>query len=188
MIQSIFKKIIFRLRILKYQWLSDALFCKGSPNRFQPILFVGAGKVNFGKRVQIGVVQAPGFWTTYGHIEARLKNSLITIENDVQISNGFSAIAFSEIYIGARTVIGEFCSIMDTDGHDIQPEKRTEKGVPKPIHIGENVFIGAHVIILKGVHIGNNAVIGAGAVITKNIPDFAVVVGSPQRIIKSLKS
>ncbi|MDV7396524.1 DapH/DapD/GlmU-related protein, partial [Arthrospira platensis SPKY1] len=105
---------------------------------------------------------------------------------DVQISNGFSAIAFSEIHIGARTVIGEFCTILDTDGHDTHPAKRNEKGDSKPIFIGENVFIGAHVIILKGVRIGNNAVIGAGAVISKSVPENSVVVGSPQRIIKTL--
>lgn len=188
MIQSIFKKITFRFRILKYQWLSDNLQCKGNPSCFQPVLFVGAGNVHFGERVQIGVIQAPGFWSSYAHFEARLKNSLIHIAHDVQISNGFSVISFSEIHIGARTVIGEFCCIMDTDGHDTHPAKRTEKGDSKPIYIGENVFIGAHVIILKGVRIGNNAVIGAGAVITKDVAENAVVAGSPQRMIKSLKS
>ena len=53
------------------------------------------------------------------------------------------------------------------------------------IHIGDNVFIGADVILLYGVHIGNNVVIGAGSIITKDIPDNVVAVGSPCKPIGS---
>lgn len=49
----------------------------------------------------------------------------------------------------------------------------------KPIVIGNDVFIGANVTILDGIIIGNGAVIGAGAVVSKDIPDYAVAVGSP---------
>lgn len=47
------------------------------------------------------------------------------------------------------------------------------------IHIGDNVFIGANVILLYGVHIGDNVVIGAGSIVTKDIPDGVVAVGTP---------
>lgn len=53
-----------------------------------------------------------------------------------------------------------------------------------PISIGHDVFIGANVTILDGVTIGNGAVIGAGAVVSKNIPPYAIAVGSPIKIIK----
>ncbi len=48
--------------------------------------------------------------------------------------------------------------------------------------IGKNASIGAAAIILGGVRIGEFAMIGAGAVVTKNVPDFALVTGSPARI------
>lgn len=50
--------------------------------------------------------------------------------------------------------------------------------------IGDNVSIFANAIILGDVHIGNNATIGAGAVVVKDVPDNAVVVGNPARVIK----
>ena len=50
--------------------------------------------------------------------------------------------------------------------------------------IGDNVTVGANVVIIGGIKIGNNVVIGAGAVVTKSIPDDCVVVGNPARIIK----
>lgn len=50
--------------------------------------------------------------------------------------------------------------------------------------IGNDVFIGANVIVLDGITIGDGAVIGAGAVVSKDIPPYAIAVGCPIRIIK----
>ena len=58
-----------------------------------------------------------------------------------------------------------------------------KKGNKRPI-IGDNVSIGCHACIIGGVHIGNNVSIGAGSVVVKDVPDNAVVVGNPARIIK----
>lgn len=54
--------------------------------------------------------------------------------------------------------------------------------------IGDNVSIYANAIIIGDVHIGNNVIIGAGAVVVKDVPDNAVVVGNPARIIKYLNN
>ncbi|KQV84490.1 NeuD/PglB/VioB family sugar acetyltransferase [Rhizobium sp. Root1220] len=50
--------------------------------------------------------------------------------------------------------------------------------------IGDGVFVGVNATILPRLRIGNWATIGAGAVVTKNVPDHAVVVGNPARIVK----
>ena len=55
----------------------------------------------------------------------------------------------------------------------------------KDITIGEDVWIGAGVIVLPGVKIGDRSVIGAGAVVTRDIPAESIAVGVPARVIKS---
>ena len=55
------------------------------------------------------------------------------------------------------------------------------------VSIGNNVFIGTDVIIMKGVTIGDNCVIGAGAVVTKNIPSGSVACGVPARVIGTVQ-
>jgi acetyltransferase-like isoleucine patch superfamily enzyme len=56
-----------------------------------------------------------------------------------------------------------------------------------PITIGANTWIGASATILDGVTIGKGCVIGAGSVVTKDLPDYAIAVGSPARVIDSRK-
>ena len=50
--------------------------------------------------------------------------------------------------------------------------------------IKNDVWIGANSVIMPGITIGNGAVIGAGAVVTKNVPDYAIVVGVPAKVLK----
>lgn len=52
--------------------------------------------------------------------------------------------------------------------------------------IGDNVHLGANVTIIGPVHIGNNVIIGAGSVVVKDIPDNSVAVGNPAKVIKKL--
>ena len=49
---------------------------------------------------------------------------------------------------------------------------------------GDDVWIGTRVIILPGVTIGKGVIIGAGAIVTKDIPEYAIAVGNPARVIK----
>jgi acetyltransferase-like isoleucine patch superfamily enzyme len=57
----------------------------------------------------------------------------------------------------------------------------TSKGT---ITIGNDVWVGAHAIILSGVTIGNGAVIGAGSVVTSDVPPYAIVGGNPAKVIR----
>lgn len=54
----------------------------------------------------------------------------------------------------------------------------------EPIEIGDDVWLGARVIVLPGVSVGRGAVIGAGAVVAGDIPDRAIAVGNPARVVK----
>ena len=57
----------------------------------------------------------------------------------------------------------------------------------KPVVIGDDVWIGARVMMLPGVHIVTGSVIGAGAVVTKDAPDYAVVGGNSARMLEMRK-
>jgi virginiamycin A acetyltransferase len=107
----------------------------------------------------------------------------------------------------SNTIIGKYCSIGPNFycGRGIHPlngistspmfysnkfqngfsySKEPKINETELIIIGNDVFIGANVTILDGVTVGDGAVIGAGAVVSKNIPAYAIAVGSPVKIIK----
>lgn len=72
-----------------------------------------------------------------------------------------------------------------TAGHPVHPDSRNsgyEYGIG--VTIGDNVWVGGNSVINPGVHIGNNVVIGSGSVVTKDIPDNAIAVGNPCRVIR----
>ena len=96
------------------------------------------------------------------------------------------------ITIGNYVKIGGGVKIYDTDFHSLDPVTRAtlkEDLAHKkkaPVVIGNNVFIGAHSIILKGVIIGDNAVIGAGSVVTKSVAENQIWAGNPAKFIRNL--
>ncbi|MCF6794986.1 serine acetyltransferase [Bacillus sp. ET1] len=78
-------------------------------------------------------------------------------------------------------VIGENCSIWQQVTIGRRPKDNFE--IDKPI-IGNNVCIYAGAIVLGNITIGNNAEIGAGSVCIKDVPDNAIVVGNPARVVR----
>lgn len=97
---------------------------------------------------------------------------------------GFSGVSiwcFREITLEDGVRVGANTTIMDGDAHLDDPRS----GVPKPILIKKNAWLGANVLVLKGVTIGENSVIGAGSVVTKDIPDNVIAAGNPCRVIRS---
>ncbi|WP_343290754.1 sugar O-acetyltransferase [Vibrio harveyi] len=90
------------------------------------------------------------------------------------------------IYIGDHVMIGPNVTIA-TAGHPIDPELRRDIAQFNiPVHIGNNVWIGANSVVLPGVTIGENSVIGAGSVVTKDIPANVVAVGNPCRVLREI--
>lgn len=110
----------------------------------------------------------------------------IIIGNNCGFS-GSSISARREVTIGNNVLVGANSMITDFDWHSIDAERRLSE-LPKssPVHIGDNVWIGASCIVLKGVTIGVNTVIGAGSVVTKSIPANVLAGGNPCKVIRAL--
>lgn len=110
----------------------------------------------------------------------------IVVGDDVGISGG-SICSASRVQIGANSMLGADVTVTDTDFHRLDSNNRRYRGhegvTTAPVTIGENVFVGTGVVILKGVDIGNNAVIGARSVVTSDIPDDVIAAGNPCRVI-----
>ncbi len=90
--------------------------------------------------------------------------------------------ASERIEIGANCMIGPFCYITDHD----HAAGSADELISKPTRIGERVWLGAHVTVLKGVSIGDGSVVGAGSVVTKSLPARVVAVGNPARVIREI--
>ena len=80
------------------------------------------------------------------------------------------------VVINSKAQIGENFSIMTGALVGASPH-----GVPR---IGNDVFVGAHAIVLGDIVIGDNVQIGAGAIVTHDVPDNAVIVGDAAHILK----
>jgi acetyltransferase-like isoleucine patch superfamily enzyme len=90
------------------------------------------------------------------------------------------------IIIGRRAQIAAYCAFHSFDhgteaGREIFGQPLTSRG---PIVIGDDAWLGCGVKVMSGVTIGHGAVIGAGSVVTRDIPDNAIAVGVPARVVK----
>ncbi len=88
------------------------------------------------------------------------------------------------ITIGNGVLIGHNVTLA-TLNHDERPNHR-QSIYPKPIKIGDNVWIGSNATILQGVTIGDGAIIGANAVVTKDVSENTIVAGIPAKIIRRI--
>ena len=87
--------------------------------------------------------------------------------------------------IGKNAVISTNVVVLSHDWSFLKREKLKHNmdRAFSPVYIGEDVFIGASVVVLPGTRIGKSVIIGAGAVVKGDIPDYAIVVGNPAKII-----
>ncbi|GGC67151.1 acyltransferase [Hoyosella rhizosphaerae] len=93
------------------------------------------------------------------------------------------------VSIGDDSMIGA-TTVITSQSHDARAVSKgklyRETHSRAPVNIGKNVFLGSNVTVLPGITVGDNAIIGAGAVLTKDVPDNAIVMGVPAKIVGSI--
>lgn len=117
----------------------------------------------------------------------------LCIHDNVGMSQTALCAIGADITIGRNTLLGGGVKIYSSDFHSLSYlERRDNDGSDaknrcnSPVVIGNDCFIGAGSIVLKGVVIGDRSIIGAGSVVTKSIPADCVAAGNPCKVIRML--
>ena len=128
------------------------------------------------------------------------RNATFNSGKHVRISHGCRIFLQGELSIGEKTYINPNChlvvnnklqigsdcaiswnfQVMDSDLHKVTDSANDAK----PVKIGNHVWIGANVTILKGVEIGDGSIIAAGSIVSKNIPAGVLAGGVPAKVLK----
>ncbi len=130
-----------------------------------------------GTQVDDGFVLIPPFNATGG---AGMK-----IGRNVFVNQNCTFYDLGGLEIGDDVMIGPNVSLI-TSGHPVEPSRRRDFVVAKPIVIERNVWIGAGATIIGGVTVGENSVVAAAAVVTRDVPPNTLVGGNPATVIRSI--
>lgn len=177
-------KLLWRWMITQVVW-KPVFGALGSRSViFKPLMIVGPSRMFFGERVRI---------RDFGRLEMIHRpelgwNATLKIGNNVNIEQGVHIVCQCDITIEDNVSITPYCAIVDTyhphDPPDLGPKIGDRLPIaPTFVHIGAGTFIGMKTVILPNVRIGKGCVIGAGSVVDSDIPDYAVVAGSPARVV-----
>jgi maltose O-acetyltransferase len=157
--------LTFEDEIEKRQRLISEIFAEVGENSF----IQGPMYIHYGKHTKIG-----------DHFFA---NFNLTIQDDTWVT------------IGSYCSFGPNVTIV-TPIHPMLPNERRalldKEGDPvhmcyaKPVHIGNDCWLGANVVVCPGVTIGNNCVIGAGSVVVRDIPPDSFAAGNPCKVIRRI--
>ena len=114
------------------------------------------------------------------HLCACNSNASISVGSRSTIGFHTFVYASERIVIGKDCMVSSFVYIVDSEhGTGIGEPMNVQNQVTDPVSIGNDVWIGAHSVILKGVTIGDGAVIGAGSVVTRDVQSNTIVGGVP---------
>jgi len=109
----------------------------------------------------------------------------IEVGSNTLIGIGSHVATVESVKIGKECLIAAYSVIRDANhGMERGLPMSQQDGISAPVEIGDDVWLGAHVVVTAGSIIGTGAVIGANAVVTRDIPEYAVAVGVPAKIIR----
>jgi acetyltransferase-like isoleucine patch superfamily enzyme len=114
------------------------------------------------------------------------KNGDIVLDDQVNIGFNCEIFSASEVHVGARALLAAYTYLVGGD-HEFGETTVAvlEQGrISRGIRVGEGAWLGAGVTVLDGCTVGSHAIVGTGAVVTKPIPDYAVAVGVPARVVR----
>ncbi len=150
-----------------------------------------AGTIEIGN--EIAIISSP--WrssaaSVMGSVRLRTftREARIIIEDGCGLNGTSFTARTKRIHVKRNVMFAPDCMVVDSDFHEPWPPeaRKTNPGFERDadVTIGENVWIGARCIILKGVIIGDNTLVAAGSVVTRSLPPNCLAAGNPARVIK----
>lgn len=141
-------------------------------------------------QIEVGpfVVVMHGAWISVERVAWDLPGPVVRLGEGVGLRPYCTISAAEEVVIERNVMVGSFSTITDLD-HTPDRTPRRIVDTPMrtaPVRIGEGTWVGERVAILRGSDIGRGCAIGANSVVKGSIPDHAIAVGAPARVIGSL--
>jgi len=124
------------------------------------------------------------------HVHICPCNSSAAISIGERTTIGFYSMIYSSksIEIGADCMIGPFAYLVDSDhGTDRILPMNLQSNITEPVKIGNDVWVGARTMILKGVTIGDGAIIAAGSIVKRDVHPYSIVGGIPAKVLGERK-
>ena len=173
----------------KYKILNKKIKINSNVKFYQKTVFTGKGSVILLNNVSIGYKLGGFYYQNVSEFQTRYEESQIIINENVAFNNSCFVLSANKITIGSDCRIGANVMMMDFEAHGTNPLERSKIGKIGEITLGNNVWIGNSVIILKNVKIGDNSIVAAGSVVLKGIyPPNTIIGGNPARVIAIISS
>ena len=163
-----------------------ASFGSGSVICFPPTALYGERAIHIGADTLIGPYVSLSAGMTPD--QPLVSDRIVTIGDRCLIGRQSSIVGHFEIEIGDDVFFGPNVYVTDQNhstrdpllpiGRQLDPEQ--------PVRIGSGSWLGTNVVVTPGVTIGRRVAVGAGSVVTNDLPDGAVAVGSPARVLRTI--
>jgi acetyltransferase-like isoleucine patch superfamily enzyme len=142
-----------------------------------------------GTRLEIGrdARLVLGRWSWLGHgTKVRVHEGEVQIGAKTVIGQECTISAYQHVEIGRECIVADRVMLIDFDHGVVDVERpiRAQGIYKRPVRVGHNVWIGYGACLLRGVTVGDNAIIGTSAVVAHDVPDNAVVGGVPARLLR----
>ncbi len=121
------------------------------------------------------------------YLQLRTPEAELRIGRGAWLMPATQIVCFNKITIGAETMCGFGCSMIDSDVHDFSPGSEDKPGKSAPVRIGERARICPETTVLKGVSIGDYTVVGNKSVVQASLPARCVAAGNPARVFLQYK-
>jgi acetyltransferase-like isoleucine patch superfamily enzyme len=160
-------------------------------------------KLRFGKRLQTdgicfvcpgvqleigrGAALRIGRWAWIGHgSKIRVHEGEVSIGAKTVMGQECTISAYQHVEIGRECIVADRVMLIDFDHGVVEVERpiRLQGIYKRDIRVGHNVWIGYGACVLRGVSVGNNSILGTSAVVTQDVPENAIVAGIPARVIR----